>query len=142
MSSEEHGAPAGADHDEHHEEFDPSPVQKLGADEPETPLWLSAVGVALFGLAGLYLALGGGEEEEVVSAPPPVVATPPAPPPAEAAVRGAAPARGGLPAGVRPPQTPEERKALADRLRALRGRQQLQRDQPQPAPRANDGAKR
>lgn len=42
-----------------HEAFDPEPIRELPADEPRTPMWLPAVGVALFVALGALFCLTG-----------------------------------------------------------------------------------
>lgn len=121
MSSEEHEPHADVDHDDH-DEFDPSPIQTLAEDEPLTPLWLPAVGVALLGLGGLYVAFGGEEE------------APPAPTPA---VTAAEPRAAAAPAGA-PVPSAMKREDLAERLRAIRDRRQGT----PPAPARRPGAAR
>ncbi|MBW2453145.1 MAG: hypothetical protein JRI68_01465 [Deltaproteobacteria bacterium] len=45
-----------------HEVFDAEPVQQLSEGEPRSPLWLPALGIALFVVFGLYLAVGDDDE--------------------------------------------------------------------------------
>jgi len=54
-------AASGAGHDGH-EAFDGEPVQELSEGEPRSPLWLPALGIALFVVFGLYLAMGDDDE--------------------------------------------------------------------------------
>ncbi len=44
------------------ESFDPEPTTELAAGEPQTPLWLPAVGIALFVAVGLW-AFSGDETD-------------------------------------------------------------------------------
>ncbi len=67
MSAHEEGSQDGGEAatsgaDSHaHEVFDAEPVQQLSEEEPRSPLWLPALGIALVVLSGLYLALGDDE---------------------------------------------------------------------------------
>ncbi len=54
-----------------HQAFDPEPTTVLSAGEPHTPLWLPAVGVALFGAASLW-AFSGDETDTVAEPSKPV----------------------------------------------------------------------
>ncbi|MBM4360907.1 MAG: hypothetical protein FJ096_22635 [Deltaproteobacteria bacterium] len=47
-----------------HEAFDPEPVRELSADEAPTPLWLTAVGVALLLAVGGALLVSAGDSKE------------------------------------------------------------------------------
>jgi hypothetical protein len=97
MSSDHREPQAGDEHA--HEAFDPEPIRVLPADEPRTPLWLPALGVALFALCGLYLAAGGDETSESA----------PAAPSSASAAAQAAPSP--------PPDTPQARRPVVPTLR-------------------------
>lgn len=80
-------------------------------DEPKTPMWLPALGAALFLAVGLAWAVSPASPP-----PPPEAAASAAPaPPAPAPIASAAPSPGTLPAGA--PQNPEE---LQRRLKEMR----------------------
>lgn len=42
--------------------FDPEPTQQLSPGEPQSPLWLPALGLVLFVIAGVFLTLRDGDE--------------------------------------------------------------------------------
>ncbi|MBM4376075.1 MAG: hypothetical protein FJ095_13395 [Deltaproteobacteria bacterium] len=58
-----------------HESFDPTPVRELSPDESPTPLWLSALGVALL-VVGAAVWLAGGRDEAPSDARPAASAAP------------------------------------------------------------------
>lgn len=64
MSTAHHHAPAAAAHDaSDHHDFDGEPARALPADEPPTPGWVPALGLALFATAGIaLLAMSSGDE--------------------------------------------------------------------------------
>lgn len=93
MSSDDgHGHAPGGHHDDHHDAFDPEPVQELGADETPSPGWLPVVGGSLI-LAGAMWAFYPGSGAPAEVAPAASVAVP--------AARATAAAR--KPAAPRPP---------------------------------------
>ena len=49
---------------EHEPVFDAEPIRELPPDEPLTPMWLPLAGVALFGLAALYLLVRADESSD------------------------------------------------------------------------------
>jgi hypothetical protein len=142
MATDEHDEPGGvlAVHDHH--AFDPEPIRELAPDEPQTPMWLPVLGLALLAVFGMYLALGGGEEvapsadEGAAVAPTPETASPPPaivptvlPLPAERPTRppGAAPTGSAFER-----LTPEQRQQLEERLRQMRGERGLPGAAPAP----------
>jgi hypothetical protein len=72
-----------------HDDFDPEPTNELSAGEPRTPLWLPALGAALFLLAAVYSLVPSQDEAPAVDARADVVAVAE---PAPAAVPPMAPA--------------------------------------------------
>lgn len=136
MATDLHHEAGGDDAAHDHHAFDPEPIRELPADEPQTPMWLPAVGLALFVIFGIYVALGGGDEaptEEGIAEPVAERAGGAEPPAAAPAPDAAAPPG---PTG-RPFDrlSPDQRKQLEDRLRTLRERQP-QGARPTPAPAA------
>lgn len=113
-----------SDHDAH--AFDGEPAQALPDDEPRTPGWLPAVGVALFAtaaIASLVSRDAAGALPKPPEAPTQVehVAAPTARP--EVRPTSPAPARSG--AAGRPAMTPEQMEALKKRIEAAKARGQL-----------------
>lgn len=113
---EDHEA-AGDEAAHAHHAFDPEPIAELPADEPHTPLWMPAVGLALLVIFGTWLALGGDEpsgEDQAEEAAPTATAT----------ALPAAPANPRPAPTVRPAEqlSPEQRKQIEERLRELRER--------------------
>jgi hypothetical protein len=154
MSSDQHAAALptsvtggrhsadGTDLHHHHDDdhaFDDTPASALPADEPRTPGWLPAVGLALL-LAALVAVLASGDEAPRSAVP----VSEPAPAAAEAAAERPAnpPTAVRAPTGIasaiaqpRPPRTPEQRKELQKRIEDARARQVVPPPaQPAPAP--------
>lgn len=112
-------------HDDHI--FDDTPASALPVDEPRTPGWIPAVGLALF-LAALVLVLATGDDAPRSGAAAPEPAEAAAQAPAERptnapmVVRGpTAPASAG--AQPRPQRTPEQMKEIQRRMEEARGKQ-------------------
>lgn len=107
--------------DHHHEAFDAEPTRELSPGEPRTPMWLTALGVALFTVGGVYWAASGDDDaptpEVAPSASVPVAAVPaPAAPPRASVQRIERPARPPRPAGsqaLRPSRVGSEKPADA-----------------------------
>lgn len=76
MSSSDHGPgqAAAGHHDDHHDAFDPEPVQELGADETPSPGWLPVVGGGAFLVAAMWFFYPGANAPKAA----PVEAAPPA----------------------------------------------------------------
>jgi hypothetical protein len=137
-----------AAHDDHGHDhaFTGEPTDELPADEPRTPGWLTALGIALFTLGAVVLVAGrgdaqaqaqaaGAESASAAAAPvaPPTTATvvrpaATAPTPAPTLARAAPPpARGAptgaptLPNGMTPEAAERIRKALAGAQKKLPG---------------------
>jgi len=90
MSDDGHGSSGDhADHD--HEAFDAQPATELSPGEPESPLWLPVVGLALFAGVGLWWSMG--EEESATEAAATATVSAPAPPPEAVAKRPQRPPR-------------------------------------------------
>jgi hypothetical protein len=138
MATDLHHESGGDDAALDHHAFDPEPIRELPADEPQTPLWLPAVGLALFVIFGAYLALGGGEAPaegtSATAEAPPEAAAPTAP--AAAAPQAPPGPPAGRPAAQPLDQlSPEQRQALEERIRKMREqRQQGARPGPAPSP--------
>jgi hypothetical protein len=110
MSTEPAHAPASSHgagpHDDHHEAFDPEPVQELAADETPSPGWLPVVGGVLL-LVGVGWVFYPGAGAPLPGAAAPAVSAAPAPTLAAPAkswrpVGSAVPKRPELPAGKKP----------------------------------------
>jgi len=155
-----HDAHSTQAHDAH--SFDGEPVKHLPPDEPQTPGWVPALGLALFVLVGIWLlASSAGDGSSTKPASPDA---PSAPEDRAAQVRpaiappGIVPGQRPAPAApgqsVAPPVarlTPEQAKALQQRIEQARAKQQAagvlppqpgqpaQPAQPQPAPQPGGG---
>jgi pyruvate/2-oxoglutarate dehydrogenase complex dihydrolipoamide acyltransferase (E2) component len=124
MATDLHHEAGGDDAAHDHHAFDPEPIRELPPDEPQTPLWLPALGLVLLVIFGIYLALGDGEapgEGVSATAEAPADATAPA-----AAAPAAPPAQGAGEPAPRPLDqlSPEQRQALEERVRNLREQRQ------------------
>lgn len=78
---------------EHHEDFDAEPLGELPADEAPTPMWMPALGAALFVLGGIWFVSGDDTPADTSplvapSAQPAATAAPDAPAPEAAAPPG------------------------------------------------------
>ena len=82
----------GAEDTRHHETFDPTPTTELAADEPQSPMWLPALGAALFIGVGIWWMTGddapAAENRPATSA---TASTAPTPTGAPAVASGTAP---------------------------------------------------
>ena len=58
MSDDGHGSGSGDQADHHHAAFDAEPATELSPGEPESPLWLPVVGIALFAAVGVWWSSG------------------------------------------------------------------------------------
>ena len=114
MSSapEAHASPHG--HDDHHA-GDGEPVQSLPADEPRTPGWIPALGLALFVGCAIALLASGTDETKPVAVAAIEAAAPVAPsPPPRTAPALAAPAGSAAPMQRTPEQLAEVRKKIIE----------------------------
>lgn len=102
MSTAHQETHAAAAHDaSDHHGFDGEPARALPADEPPTPNWVPALGLAIFVVAGVtFLAMGSGDDAAGSGQAAPADARPAAA--ADARPAGAAGARPGAAAGARP----------------------------------------
>jgi len=126
-------------HDSH--DFDGEPVKVLAPDEPRTPGWVPALGLLLFVGAGIAVLVCGQADAKTTatgapdSAAAPAAAPVKAPSPLPSIVQNpgqnAAPGASGAPALTR--LTPEQAKALQQRIDEARARQP-QGGQPPGAP--------
>ncbi|WP_437712504.1 hypothetical protein WMF45_43340 [Sorangium sp. So ce448] len=98
MSTAHHEAHAAPAHDvSDHHGFDGEPARALPADEPPTPNWVPALGLAVFVVAGVtFLALNSDDDGAAGQAAPAGAR------PAAAEVRPAAAGARPAPAGARP----------------------------------------
>ncbi|WP_437997699.1 hypothetical protein WMF26_44485 [Sorangium sp. So ce185] len=112
MSTAHQEAHAAAAHgvSDHHG-FDGEPARALPADEPPTPNWVPALGLAVFAVAGvLFLAMSGDGDAADQAAP---AAARPAPADARPAAARPAPGADARPAGARPAPGADARPAGA-----------------------------
>jgi hypothetical protein len=95
MSSENGHGHAGGHHDDHHEAFDPEPVQELGADETPSPGWLPIAGGSLILVGAMWAFYPGAGAKPVapVEAAPATSVAAPAVPAARATPAERKPAR-------------------------------------------------
>jgi hypothetical protein len=113
--------------------FDAQPATSLSEGEPETPLWLPAVGLAFFVAVGLFMLTGDeepGAGEPTTTAKTAAAVAPPARPARPAAPTPATPPRprpalmpappGSGPPKVRTELTPETIERLRKRIEAQR----------------------
>jgi hypothetical protein len=77
--------------------FDPQPVAALAADEPHTPLWLPAVGLLFFTVAGV-IWLVSASDDATPDAAAPLASAPLASAPLASAPLASAPLASGSPA--------------------------------------------
>lgn len=143
--SHAHDAHSSQAHDAH--EFDGEPVKELAHDEPRTPPWVPALGVLLFVGAAIALlvcgqddvktpantapdsaAAGAAPQAKVPATPPSIIPNP---------MQNAAPGASGNPTIQR--LSPEQAKALQQRVEEARARQAAQGGQPQAAPGGQPG---
>ncbi|WP_437936731.1 hypothetical protein [Sorangium sp. So ce341] len=104
MSTAHQEAHAAAAHDvSDHHGFDGEPARALPADEPPTPNWVPALGLAVFAVAGvLFLAMSGDGDAAGEAAPAGARPVPADARPAAARPAPGADARPGAAAGARP----------------------------------------
>lgn len=102
MSDDAHGTGGGDHADHHHEAFDAEPATELSAGEPESPLWLPVLGLALFAAVGVWWSLGEDGETAAGPSSPSVTATAAAAPPRPAAAPRSPTPPGAAPDGGRP----------------------------------------
>ncbi|XXX75645.1 hypothetical protein WMF30_49145 [Sorangium sp. So ce134] len=143
MSTAHQEAHAAAAHDvSDHHGFDGEPARALPADEPPTPNWVPALGLAVFAVAGvMFLAMSGDGDAADQAAPAGARPVPadarPATPARPAPGANARPAPGGdaRPAGARPlaPTGPESGPA-GEAIRAAAERGAQGRAEPSGAP--------
>ncbi len=140
----DHAGPHKPGAHDHHHDFDPEPTRVLPPDEPRTPLWVPLLGLALFAVAGTWALLFSGDssegaasqKSETTKAVPADLPVQPVTPPPQLRVPapGAAPS---VPSVQR--LSPEQAKALQERLEQMRNQGTLPQPQPlpgQPQPRA------
>lgn len=113
-----HAPGAGSGHDA----YDGEPATELGPGEPRTPLWLPAVGAALFVLAGIVLVSRDGADAAPAKARAEGAATaaPAAPTAAPMQATRPAPPAGGSARPVSPDQARELQRKI-DEMRRQRG---------------------
>ncbi|WP_437607758.1 hypothetical protein WMF20_43675 [Sorangium sp. So ce834] len=101
MSTAHQEAHAAAAHDvSDHHGFDGEPARALPADEPPTPNWVPALGLAVFAVAGvLFLAMSSDGDAADQAAP---AGARPVPADARPAAARPAPGADARPAGARP----------------------------------------
>ncbi|AUX37148.1 MULTISPECIES: hypothetical protein [Sorangium] len=101
MSTAHQEAHAAAAHDvSDHHGFDGEPARALPADEPPTPNWVPALGLAVFAVAGvLFLAMSSDGDAAAQAAP---AGARPVPADARPAAARPAPGADARPAGARP----------------------------------------
>ncbi|WP_437277569.1 hypothetical protein WME90_40990 [Sorangium sp. So ce375] len=107
MSTAHHEAHAAAAHDvSDHHGFDGEPARALPADEPPTPNWVPALGLAVFVVAGVTCLAMSSDDSAAGQAAPASAR------PAAAAARPAAAEARPAQAGVRPAPQPAARPAV------------------------------
>ncbi len=121
-----------------HEVFDAEPVQDLAEGEPRTPLWLPVVGIGLFVLFGLYLALGDDDDASSGAAAASASATAARAGASAPATRPAEPLGGAAQRKARDPRVPADVRRIREGLRKSRAGEPARgtagREKPAPKP--------